>query len=203
MAASRLESNLSGAYFAGMRLKPLVANSMNGRYTMASQDAGAIAECVSRCGGDYLEIGSLQGGSAIMAGLFARGNVYCVDIWGWAKGQTQEGPEPSPETVLMNTSAFGLSGIIPLTRAMGDETLPKEVPDEVDVSFIDGDHHYEWALADWLAVKDRTRRYVLFHDVHMDDEAHKAIEVLKMAADEPEWALVYQQAKMGIVERIR
>lgn len=205
MAASGMAEplKLTGAYYAGARLKPHVAQVIDGRFTMAPEDAGAIAQCVANCDGDYLEIGSLQGGSATIAGLFCRGKVYCVDIWGWGEGQTREGPEPSPQVVIENAWKFGVDNVVPLTRAEGDKELPPEISDHIfDVAFIDGDHSYEWTLADWLAVKDNVTDYVLFHDIHRRDDAHMSVKVFEEAAQSDEWEIVYRRRKMGVLERV-
>jgi len=194
-------------YGVGVVLKPIVARYIDGRYTMSPLDAGAIAACVAEAPGNHLEIGVLQGGSAILAALIKSmnqdlGMVYGVDPFGWAPGQTHAGPEPSPETVLKNADKFGVREKIRVYRQRHPPLPPALEKKRFATVFIDGDHSYEAARADWQNIKHRVDRYVLWHDVGLAKYRQECYRAFVEAAEEPEWQIIYQKGKMGVLERI-
>lgn len=172
-----------------------------GVYSMPKKDGGIIAQCASLSQGDYLEIGTLFGGSAIMAALFlpSPGRVFCVDPFGWAEGQTRTKRTPSAELVAENAYAFGTMKKMriftqkhpPLPLALEDHTFA--------MALIDGDHSYEGVLADWENLKDRVTQYMLFHDVNTGEFG--ARKVFKQAQTDPDWKKIYQAGKMGVLKR--
>jgi len=198
-----MKLEFTGAYEAGGRLKPLVEAIISGKFTMEIDNAAAIAQCVSACTGDYLEIGVLYGGSAILAAFFCRGKVYGVDPFGWGPNQTKHPVVPSAGVVKMNATKFGLHNVIQVFTQT-HPPLPPELEDKrFDVAFIDGDHSFDGTMADWQNLKDRVDKYMLFHDVNLShDKSHAAGEVFDIAKEEDEWEEVYRVGKMGVLRRI-
>lgn len=210
MAAYGMEE-FGEAYVWGTKLKRDIEATLwdtnRSRFTMLVKDGGIIAYLMSICPGDHFEIGMLQGGSAILAAEAKRkyrqtGEIYGCDPFGWAPGQTQRGPEPSVETVLSNAALFDVDFMIhPFKHA--HPPLPGELQGKrFDTTFIDGNHTEEAARADWLAAKEYTDRYILFHDIQKHDKNHGADVVFKEACEDPEWELFYKRAKMGVVKRV-
>lgn len=210
MAALNMARGFSG-YLWGIEQKKTIAREMgqlnNSRFTMEPEDGGILAALAVMCPGDYFEIGMLQGGSAILVAMAKQffgvsGNVYGCDPFGWGPGQTQAGPEPSVETVLRNAEEFGVANLVTPYRH-AHPPLPEALAGKrFDVTFIDGNHTYEAAKADWEAAKEYTDMFILFHDIHMDDPMHGAVHVWHEATKEDDWEFFYQAGKMGVVKRV-
>jgi predicted O-methyltransferase YrrM len=195
------ELELGSAYQQGRDMKSTIQATIvenGGVFSMPASDAGAIAQCVANCKGDYLEIGSLFGGSAIVAALFAKGRVYCIDPFGYAPGQTRTAGTPSAELVAKNAYAFGAMEKLRIFTQKHPPLPPNLEYVRFDIAFIDGDHTYEGVLADWENLKDRVDRYILFHDV--ENRHFGARKVFSMASKHDDWFPVYRQGKMGIIE---
>ena len=99
-----------------------------GRFAMWYKDAEAVYNIAS-IPGNYLEIGTAHGGSAIMASKAKKeGNIYCVDPL-----------ESSYSYVLKNFEKFGVEGVT-LIRKM-NPPLPEELDGlEFSAVLIDANH---------------------------------------------------------------
>jgi len=138
----------------------------------------------------YLEIGTLWGGTAIIAALAGAKQVITIDSM---DGLRWHEPDPwypdemiSKERILANFYAFGVEDIIHLVHAKSypfplDEIYP-------DVTLIDGAHD-ETVFKDWESVKDITRQAVLIHDYQSDHLPAVTRLVDEVAAVDPEWKL--------------
>lgn len=57
-------------------------------------------------------------------------------------------------------------GTVKMMPGRSVDIIP-QLEGEFDLVYIDGDHSYLGALADWNAVKDRFRQFVIFDDYHL------------------------------------
>ncbi len=111
------------------------------------------------------EIGSYVGASATFLGAAAslkEGVVHCLDTWD-NRAMAEEPPRDTYAEFLHNTDRFR-SWIVP--HRGESMRLAGEVPNELDLLFLDGDHSYE-AVRDDLATfvpKFRARGLLLLHD---------------------------------------
>lgn len=187
----------------GTRMKPVVKRAIEkngGKFSMHPADAGAIAQCCANAPGEYLEIGSLFGGSAIIAALFSTGHVYGIDPFGYSMGQTKTGATPSAEVVMQNAYEWGAQDKITMFTQKHPPLPPELENMRFSVAFIDGDHTYGGAHKDWENLKDRVDRYVLFHDVVSSSFGCR--RAFAEAGQDPKWEQIYLAGKMGILEKI-
>ncbi len=96
--------------------------------------------------GCFLEIGTLWGGSAIIAGLAGAKKVISVDnqeFMYWTRGDPKYmGKIIAHDALEMNAARFGLSGVIEFVKA--DSMTHDFTIYNPDVSLIDGNHLYDW-----------------------------------------------------------
>ncbi len=151
---------------------------------------------------DYIEIGTLFGYSACIAGLTCKGLVHVIDplIGYYEEGEpdAQTNTIASVEILKENWTRVGL----PLERLIIHQQYHPPWPDALkdarfDVAFIDGDHSYEGTLTDWMELKDRVNMYMIFHDTNYEDIQ----KVIKIAVDDPDWTFYDQVARMLVVRR--
>lgn len=76
------------------------------------------------------------------------------------------------------------SQYIDVKLGLSRDVVPS-LPGAWDVVYVDGDHSYEGTRADWLLIKDRWRRYVLFDDYHLPSKHDPGIQCSR-AIDEIE-----------------
>jgi predicted O-methyltransferase YrrM len=122
------------------------------------------------CGGAHqaVEIGSYLGASSlcIAAGLREHGpgaTLYCVDTW-----QNETMPEGARDTYaefLSNTDR--VSAAIRCIRKRSENVELSDLPSEINLAFIDGDHGYEAVKGDVARLIPRLANgaTVAFHDV--------------------------------------
>lgn len=181
---------------------------MRGRLALASE---AEAECLAHYAsmeGDYIEIGTLWGGTALIAALskediFASGNVMTIDrmTGGWWNGKDPSvGRQPTPGDVLSNFAQFHVAHRINVVMAESD---PWPISDSVvpSVVFIDGDHSYEGAKRDWMNVRTRAECYVIFHDYNSDKHPGVKRVVDEIARKDGNWNCIQTTGTMIVFER--
>lgn len=155
------------AFLEGACLWKLIRENIEGSFKMTASDACILSWAVASGGdGDHLEIGTLFGGSAILAAKIKqrmghRGKVVCVDpmIEHW-------GTFPTKDVLMGNAEAFGVE-----LELITEYSHPWPLGDRQFVSvLVDGDHSLDACQRDWDNVKEHTgAKYVAFHDY---DEAH-------------------------------
>jgi len=115
---------------------------------------GIFAEVVLQSGdGHYVEIGSLYGGSAIVAALVKEhfgldGMVYCVD--------------PTPRHITENAKQYGVDDRIIVVNEVSSPWLLGDTG--FSMGYIDGDHRPPHPTEDWNILKEVVTRYILFDD---------------------------------------
>jgi len=125
-------------------------------------DMEAIFE-VASLGKTYVEIGTLWGASACIAGL-AGCEVYCIDpFWGY---EDRLSPGPTPEDVMKNWIGQGLDPDKLHIYPYYHPPWPVEINRRFDVGLIDGDHSWEAVNADFAGMGHRVN-YLMFHDINM------------------------------------
>lgn len=152
-------------------------NSINGieligRIALGSGEVEGLFEKYTRGTNDYIEIGTLFGGSAILAGLQCSGKVYCIDpLDGYYGTGNPDSSQvlPSVEIVKENWARFGLDPERLVIFPHKHPPFPPELKDKrFDVAYIDGDHTFEGCRADWLALKDRVNKYIIFDNTEKE-----------------------------------
>jgi predicted O-methyltransferase YrrM len=144
--------------------------------------------------GNYLEIGTLFGGSAIAVALLKNelwqdGMVVCIDpLDGYYFRRTaieidQSGFEVSPATLFYNIDEFGVGNRIMVVKSYSEDVYYLDM--DFTVAYIDGDHHGFAPTNDWILVKDKTSKYVIFDNC--DDKHSDVKRACRMAATDQNW----------------
>ena len=139
-----------------------------------------LVDCVLDSDGDYVEIGSGYGGSAIMAALamdYANhpGTVYCIDPF--SALNELAGFDWNLMVFWMNVRYFGVEQrIVPFKQH--HPPFPASIHHHrFSVGLIDGNHTSPYPEQDFNALKDRVSDYLLFDNVEqsaVQDTVHHA-----------------------------
>ena len=178
-----------------------VKENMTGRMCDEQRNVAYLLEMIRIAGdGNYLEIGTLHGGSLCAVALWKKehkqfGTCYAIDpLNGYytdylnvkKRGCAVDPITKIPvaiETVKANLRKFGVDRRVKIIQEKSDPFPLQGV--QFAVTYIDGDHWGEAPLKDWLAVKDITTQFVIFDNYspsHPD-----VIEAAHFAADDPQW----------------
>lgn len=182
---------------------------MEGRLALASE---AEAECLAYYAaipGDYIEIGTLWGGTALIAGLAKEdsgtlGDVYTIDRMRGGWWDTQDPivkRPPTPRDVLANLARYKVAY---RTHVIMSESHPWPLPASIEptVIFIDGDHSREGCLQDWHNAKTRARYFVLFHDYASSKHPGVQSAVDAGVITDPDWQHVKTVGTIAVFSRI-
>jgi predicted O-methyltransferase YrrM len=118
-------------------------------------------------GAAALEIGSYLGASAcyLAAGLsHVGGKLYCVDTW-----QNQTMPDGERDTLCeFENNTRPIRSHIHIIRKRTDQLTRQDVPPDLELIFIDGDHSYDAVKSDFYHVSPWLSRtgVVAFHDAY-------------------------------------
>ena len=165
--------------------------------------------------GDYCEIGTLFGGTAITVALTrkyygSKGNVYCIDpLDGFYTGVVDDNGrklslpvDPTSripvnrETVINNALHFGVNLTI-------IQKPSQPWPDEVEghkftVGYIDGNHWNNWPLLDFQEMSRVVSKYIIFDN---NDNLHPAVKKAVKFALENGWKVHMQDNIQVTLER--
>ena len=130
-----------------------------------------------------LEIGSYLGASATCFGAAVvkdpGAKVFCIDTWN--NDAMTEGKKDTFSIFSKNTAPF--RQVIHPVRGFSTDVTDKikSETNRIDLLFIDGDHSYEGAKADWVAYKEflAPGSTVVFHDIGWATGVQKVVEEVK------------------------
>lgn len=163
---------LGEAYEWGREMSHRVKDAMHGGPMSFPEDMAVLCQMVYNAGGgDYVEIGSGFGFSAVMAALTMEkfklpGTVTCVDPMDATGIRPADEPTKKElgkmaEYFEENMTKFGVSKRVTLVKSL---SYPWPLKGTYQTAFIDGDHTYESVSKDWFSLKDNVKKYVMFHD---------------------------------------
>ena len=164
---------LDEAYDFGIETANDLARNMNGQLGCFPNDMGILAQCIKNAGdGDYLEIGTYYGATAILASLTKkefglRGKVHAIDDLVFESRSAAD--------IMNNIEKFGAD-----VRLKVSKSNPFPMPGHYfSCVFIDAGHDFYNCWTDWLNVRRRTSKYVIFHDY--DLKHREVMEVVNRA----------------------
>ena len=158
-------------------------------WMMAPAEKFALEACILEGGpGDYVEIGVNRGGSLVFACLLKKAFDQAGKCYGI---EASIGYKPEIEKL-----ASGLLVDVNVVYKPSDPWPGKCM--EPVVAFIDGDHYGDMPVRDWNNLKDRTKRFILFHDCNEGSDVERAVENAKA---DTSWTFVGKSGCMAVFER--
>lgn len=165
----------------GAELHEEINKRITGRLALISPAESELLYKYASLDSDYLEIGCLWGGTAILAALAkinngATGHVYTIDYMKggyWDRGDPGAGNnKPTLAKVEKNLKRFDVDHRVTiLVQSSNPLNLPETVMPRVVL--IDGGHSYRSCKEDWENVRAIEPDFVLFHDY--DTERHPGV----------------------------
>jgi len=197
---------LGEAYEFGKENGLVIHESMKGRYAGEPHDWGLMAQMlVWAGGGPHLEIGTLFGGSAILAALTKKtyglaGGVTCVDPLDSYYGNpidVQSDTYVTVDTVKENADLFGVLDHLEFVTEL---SMPWPLGERRFTSaFIDGGHDYDTVMHDWFHCSRVVSKVIQFDNY---DARHCQIaQVVKFALGNPLWTLLHASGITAILGR--
>ena len=188
---------LDKAYKYGAEIGVEISQKIMGRAIFGTMhDAGVLAQMVANgIHGDHVEIGSLFGGTAILAAKVKKefklhGKVYCVDPLEYRPDVMIDRGTNSiaTSTLLMeNAHRFGVEDrIIHIAK----HSYPWPLPDhQFTTGFVDGDHFGKTPAQDWESLSKHVTYSIALHDYmpHKPD----VIDIACRAVADPRWILIH------------
>ena len=151
---------LDEAWNFGIQTTKRIQETIEGGCGCPEDDGAILAQAIRNAGdGDYLELGTFFGGSAILASLTKKqfgikGEVFCVDdleFYGEARNAA---------TIMRNAEKMGASINLKVAK-----TSPfPYIGHKFNVVMIDAAHDLASCLQDWMSARAVSTKYVLFHD---------------------------------------
>ena len=163
--------------------------------------------------GDHIDIGSLYGASAIMAGLMKvkfnlEGTVYCIDPYDAAVRNKEVFAPPdipgkvsaTPEEFWKNIEQFGLRDRVKLVQKYS-HPWPEELKDNVFASaYIDGEHTGEVPLKDFQNLRGRVTQYIGCDNY--EEGYPDVVAAMAAAMQTDDWFLFYKNISFVALRRI-
>ncbi len=197
---------LTEAYEYGKEKGLDIHERISGRYAGEPHDWGLMAQMLVWVGdGNHLEIGTLFGGSAILAAstkaaFGISGQVTCVDPLTGYYGNpidVQSNTNVTSAIVRENAEIFGVNDRIELiTRLSNPWPLGER---RFASAFIDGAHDYDTVLSDWSHCSKIVDKAIQFDNY--DLRHYQIAQVVMKAIANPEWALLHASGITAIIAR--
>lgn len=181
---------------------------------LTTKEAEALYEFARKSNGPIVEIGSCYGRStaALARGSMDGGKhpVYAVESFLGVPPMdrpTCDGHNPgwacsSPELLRANLDGAGVNGLVTIVPKPSDEAFD-DVPNDIDVLFIDGGHDYKSVRTDigLYAPKVRIGGKIIMHDAtHLDAGVVEALNDT-LTKDTARWQPLYRVDSAVIYER--
>lgn len=192
-----------------IRMEGNVATIGMGGWALAK--GGVLARCLVNSGGNYLEIGSQYGLSAIVASHFCEGHAYCIDPMDKVveDESTKYGPAYAPiegrtghmgERVLFerNIRFFGLEDKVTLVQEFSD---PYPISPQVffGTAYIDGDHSYAMVKRDFFNIMNQVTHYIILDDFCKEPGVDQALP--EILAEQDQFKLILAVQKIAVLAR--
>ena len=151
---------LDEAWNFGMEMTKKIQETIEGGCGCPEDDGAILAQAIKNAGdGDYLEMGTFFGGSAILASLTKKhfgikGGVYCIDDLEFF------GDDRNAATIMRNAEKMGASINLKVAKT---SPFPYQGR-RFNVVMIDAAHDLASCLNDWMSARSVSTKYVLFHD---------------------------------------
>ena len=188
-------------YHFGWKLRNQLYDEMvDGKPICCKEDMGMLCQIIYNAQGDHLEIGSAYGGTLIAAlrAMDLRGRdgiVVCIDPFGEDRRDTLH--KAVEKEFWRNVDHFGIRDRMEHIKAFS-HPFPVEPGRRFGTCLIDGDHHYDYVLNDWLNVKDIVDEYIMFHD-YSRGSVRKVVN--DYAAQDPDWVLAAIHGWSAVVKK--
>lgn len=157
------------AFWWGTQQVAHIDSKINGWILTTPFDAGILAQTIYIAGdGDYLEIGTAWGGSAVLAALTKKrfniaGKVVSIDpIIGDEAIIPLEMQPNGRELIINNFKAFEVDDIAHFRHGKFDLKYFEDC--KFNIVLVDGDHNYKAVKHDWAGAKQLSTRYIIAHD---------------------------------------
>lgn len=177
---------------SGMEWQYEINQKITGTLAMQALDAGFFAQAIANAGhGDHLEIGSLFGGSAILAAFVKQsrglsGKVVCLDDLEMT-GQNY---------IDTNARLLGVSDWLEVYIGKS-HPFPFDNNRRFRTTLIDASHDEGWCRQDWYNARNHTDKYIIFHDY---DPQHPGVVIVAREAMQ-EWRAVFLAEHTLVLER--
>lgn len=194
-------------YEFAMRMIGDAATIGTGGYALPK---GAIlARCVSLSGGNYLEIGSQYGLSAVIAAHFTDGHIYCIDPMekvmedeSTAYGYLDRGAQAhTGERVIFdrNMRFFGIEDRVTLMEDFSDP-FPLSPQVEIGTAYIDGDHSYAMVKKDFFNIYEQVTDYIILDDFQKETGVDQALP--EILSEQSDFKLALAVQKVAVLARV-
>ena len=203
---------LEDAYELGVKVSMDINNMMSsgkltGRLAGKPHDYGILSQAFYNVGfGNFLEIGALFGGAALVLGEVAKYfgadfHIYIVDPLDGYYGKGNIDPVkkiiPTKDVLEKNLNTLGLGGRYTI---FDRPSYPFPIDGvEFSVSYIDGDHWGDMPYKDFLSIKDVTKGYVVFDNY--DSKHTDVVKAVEKALLHDDYTLVHLSSISAVLQR--
>ena len=179
---------LRDAYYYGRRLNHELRDRLGKQLIQDSETTALFSQAVYNSGdGDYIEIGSLHGGSAITAALVKKefnleGSIFCI--------------EPNPRNIVENALLFGVADRVFVVQTTSENMIWSG---KYTCGFIDGDHRPPYPWEDWTYLKKIVSKYIMFDDYDKSEVGVQ--EAVRIAMCDFDWTTVHISGSLVILNK--